>query len=248
MKGDESARAFPWVRWTLFTLLIGGLMVPTGIGLAAAVSRRGDDDLWARWGSAGEAFGAINSLLSAFALAALVITYRTQSRDLRVQRVALEDAEKALRRTADVGVRGLHMELMNMALDDAALADVLPNHGGQDEKSRRQHIYSNLLLQNVWLQYTVGIASEEEMVSNVRHLFASPKVRDYWGATTTTRNNVYVQGTQEQTLAKVADAIWREYQSVLACSVDTPSRDPGDPPSKVTKRGDPCGPPQVSLD
>ncbi|MCO8277983.1 DUF6082 family protein [Actinoplanes sp. TRM 88003] len=248
MKGDESGRSFSWVRWAFFTLLIGGLMVPAGIGLAAAVSRGGDDDLWARWGSAGEAFGAINSLLSALALAALVITYLTQSRDLHVQRLALENAEKALRRTADVGVRGLHMELMNMALGDPALADVLPSHGGESERTRRQHIYSNLLLQNVWLQYTIGIDSEDEMVSNIRHLFASPKIREYWSATAMTRKNILVSGTHEQSLARVADTVFNEYQSVLACSENTLSRDRAERPPKITKRGGLSGPPQVSLD
>ena len=243
MKGDESAKAFPWVRGALFTLLIGGLMVPAGIGLAAVVSRGGDDVLWARWGSAGEAFGAINSLLSAFALAALVITYLTQSRDLRVQRVALENAEKALRRSADVGVRGLHMELINMALADPALAEVLPSHAGQNATTRRQHLYSNLLLQNVWLQYTVGISTEEEMISNIRHLFASPKIRDYWGATSMIRKQVYVRGTSEHGLADVADAIWHEYQSLLACSESTPSRGDAGSHGKVTRSADLSAPP-----
>ena len=58
------------------------------------------------------------------------------------------------------------------------------------------------------------------MISNIRHMFASPKIREYWKDSAKIRRNVYVDGTQELGLAKVADAVWREYESLLACSVD----------------------------
>jgi len=239
MKGDghrnnQLSRALPALRWALIAVLTGGLVVPAGIGLTAVVGRGGDDVIWARWGSVGEAFGVINSIVSALALAALIFTYVTQTRDLRVrrgdlvlQRAALENAEKSLRRSSDIDLRSLHMRLIGMAIEDPRLAEVLPSHVGTDETTRRQHLYANLLLQHVWLQYTAGIASEEEMVSNVRHLFASPKVREYWKDTAKIRRNVYVPGTQEISLAGVADTIWREYEGLLACSAEHPDHSGG---------------------
>jgi hypothetical protein len=56
------------------------------------------------------------------------------------------------------------------------------------------------------------------MVSNIRFLFASPKVRAFWESTASGRKGIYVDGGSEADLASVADEIWREYQAVLACS------------------------------
>nr|WP_221382352.1 DUF6082 family protein [Actinoplanes polyasparticus] len=216
---QQPVPASQWARWALAVALIGGVVVPAGIGLAAAVSRSGDEATWARWGSVGESFGAINALLSAFALTALIISYLSQSRDLRIQRddtalqrAVLENAEKALRRSADVDMRNLHMSLMRMAIDDPVLAEVLPSYGRTDEKARRQYLFSNLLLQCIWLQYTAGTASREEMVSGMRHLFTSNKMREYWRETASIRYKIYVDGAQESSLATIADAIWHEHE------------------------------------
>jgi hypothetical protein len=206
-------------------MVLTGSVISLGVGLVAILGRRGDNSTWARWSSVGEAFGVVNSVVAAFALAALVITYMMQSRDLRLQREdlalqrgILESAEASLRRSADVDVRKLHVSLIQMATQDARLAEVWPSGVGTDEVTRRQHMYANLLLQHVWLQYTAGIASKEEMISNLRHLFTSPRVRAYWEETAKIRRNVYVDGTEELTLAMLADAIWREYENVLACT------------------------------
>ena len=162
------------------------------------------------------------------AVAALVITWTLQSRDmqaqraeLELQRTALKGAETALTRSAYVDVRRLHVSLARMALQNPALAEVWPVSAGTDARTQGQYMYANLLLQHVWLQHTAGIATREEMMSNLRYFFASPKMRAYWRDTTASRETIYVEDTEERGLAAAADEIWREYEAVLACSADT---------------------------
>ncbi|MFC3735984.1 DUF6082 family protein [Paractinoplanes deccanensis] len=54
------------------------------------------------------------------------------------------------------------------------------------------------------------------MISNLRYLFASPKIRAFWGDTRDGRHTIYVDNTAEATFASAADEIWREYEAVLS--------------------------------
>lgn len=99
-----------------------------------------------------------------------------------------------------------------------------PNDGGSDSATQRQYFYANLLVQHVWLQHTTGIATHDEMVNNLKYLFASPMIRAFWGDTANSRRNIYVEGTAEQSLDTVATEIWNEYEAVLACSPENSSR------------------------
>ncbi|MEV4347595.1 DUF6082 family protein [Actinoplanes sp. NPDC049596] len=234
MRSDEPARQRPMLLIMFAVPLLTVVVLMTGIGMVALIGRRGDDTTWSRWSSVGEAFGVVNSVVSAIAVAAVVITWSLQRRDLRDQRVelamqrqVLEGTEAALRRSADVDVRRLHVTLIGMALDNRDLADVWPSDPGTDAVTRSQHLYSNLLLQHVWVQYTAGVATREEMVSNLRYLFASPKVRAFWRDTANNRQNIYVESSAELSLAVVADTIWREYEAVLSCSDERADRERG---------------------
>jgi hypothetical protein len=106
----------------------------------------------------------------------------------------------------------------NARVSHNSLAAVWPHTTLKDPTTQAQVMYANLLLQHAWLQYSTGIATREEMVSNIRFLFASPKVRAFWESTASGRKGIYVDGGSEADLASVADEIWREYQAVLACS------------------------------
>ncbi|AGL14161.1 DUF6082 family protein [Actinoplanes sp. N902-109] len=166
-----------------------------------------------------------NALVPALAVAALMVTWTQQSRDRQLRREELaaqgkllQNAEAALRVSAEVDIRKLHMSLIRTAIDNPHLADVWPTHSGTDAETKISHMYANLIVQHVWLQYTTGIDSHEEMVSNLRYVFASPKIRAFWSESANSRESVYVEETTELSLAAVADEIWREYEDVLACS------------------------------
>ncbi|WP_189082216.1 DUF6082 family protein [Mangrovihabitans endophyticus] len=205
--------------------MLTGTVVLIGIGLVSMLGQRGDSLPWAQWSDIGEAFGAVNAVASAFAVLALVITWALQARELRSQRTEIialrtvvQRAEAALQRSADVDVRHLHVDLTRMAIENPDLAEVWPRHAEAAPAVRAQYLYANLLLQHAWLQHTTGLATREEMISNLRFLFASPTVRAFWRETANSRQSIYVNDSRELGLAATADQIWREYESVLACS------------------------------
>jgi hypothetical protein len=187
------------------TVALTAVVVTAGVGMVAFLGERGDAATWKRWSEVGQAFGVVNSVVAALAVAALVLTSLAQSRGQRDQQT-------------DISVRHLHIALIRMAIDNPHLAAVWPHTTLKDPTTQAQVMYANLLLQHAWLQYSTGIATREEMVSNIRFLFASPKVRAFWESTASGRKGIYVDGGSEADLASVADEIWREYQAVLACS------------------------------
>lgn len=231
--------AKPMLLLLSVTLILTAAVVIGGVALVAFLGDHGDDASWSRWSDVGQAFGVVNSVVSAFAVAALVITWTLQMRDRRdqqaelvLQRRIVEGAETALRRSADVDFRRLHVTMTRMAVDHPHLAEVWPSHSGVDPVEQSQHMYANLLIQHVWLGFTAGIVSREEMIANLRFLFASPKIRAFWRDTADSRHSVYVENTGETTLAAIADEIWREYEELLACS-----KEPGKRPAAGTLRG-----------
>jgi hypothetical protein len=204
------------------TLVLTGAVVAAGVGIVALVGRSGDDSSWRRWSDVGQAFGVVNSVVAALAVAALVITSMAQSRSQRDQQT-------------EVSVRQLHVMLTRMAIDNPHLAEVWPRTTMEDPVAQSQYMYANLLLQHAWLQYTTGLATREEMISNFRYLFASPKVRAFWGKTANSRRSIYVEDTIEASMAAVADEIWREYEAVLACACEN---EPMPPPSDNSAAAD----------
>jgi hypothetical protein len=221
----ESSNATPTVttssvfRATAAVVLVTTAVVLTGVSLVAGLGARGDAETWTRWSDVGQAFGAVNSIVAALAVAAALVTWLWQSREMRAQRTELAeqgrtllDTQTVLRRSADVDVRKLHMSLIQIALDRPELAEVWPDVGGTGPERRAQYLYANLLIQHTWLQYTSGISTQEEMLSALRYLFTSPKIRAFWRDTAGNRSGIYVEGDAELDLAAAADRIWAEQE------------------------------------
>jgi hypothetical protein len=199
------------LKVTLFALLVTAFIVAVGILLVVAVGGQGDPQTWARWGNVGQTFEAVNSVVSALAIGGILISWVLQSHQMQI-------ARQTLQRGVDAEIRNQHVVLTQMAINDPDLAAVWPTIGGNDQTTQRQYQYANLLIQHVWLQYTAGIATRDEMVSNLRFLFASPKIRAFWEGTTKSRQSIYVEGSLELDLASFANQILAEYQAVLACA------------------------------
>lgn len=216
MRVDEGASGRPFTRrrtliWVASSAVILTVaVVAAGLGMVALIGQSGDANTWTRWSDVGQAFGVVNSVVAALAVAALVITTLAHARSQRDQQT-------------DISLRQLHVTLTRMAIDNPHLAEVWPRTTLEDSVAQSQDMYANLLLQHAWLQYTTGVATREELVNNLRFLFASPKVRAFWGKTANSRQSIYVQDTNEASLAAVADEIWREYEAVLACSGENES-------------------------
>ncbi|WP_250038009.1 DUF6082 family protein [Paractinoplanes maris] len=221
---DDSpgGRSLAYTKATLWivglVLLVSAGAVLAGIGLVAVLARNGDDVTWSRWSSVGEAFGAVNSLISVLAVAAVVVTWTSQYRLLREQRAEVAEQRLMEERRADLELRKMHVDLMRMALERPHLAEVWPRIAGADALVESQHMYANLILQHVWLEYSSGQSSHDQMVNNVRYLMASPAMRAFWRDTENNRRSIYAENTEQSELIAVTHEIWRQCEAVLACS------------------------------
>ena len=198
-----------------------GAILLAGIGMVALVTAEGSTDMWARWSNAGQAFGVLTAVLSALALAALLVTFWLQLQELKSQRIELcqqrellAHAQTALHRSAEAELRALHNNLTKMAIDDVDLAEVWPPlQAGLPVRRNRQYLYANLILQHAWLYYRVSDYTEAEMRSNLRYLFESPLFREFWLATREPRSSVLVPGTDEFRFDEIAHEVFRECQA-----------------------------------
>jgi uncharacterized membrane protein len=215
MAPENSAGARRIFQATATSVLLAAAVMAIGVGLVAVLSARGNTETWNRWSNVGQAFGVINSVVSALAVAVVLMQFRlmrAQQAEQAEQGRTQQATEAVLRRAADVDVRKLHMSLIQLALDRPDLADVWPGTVGVTPAKRAQHLYANLLIQHTWLQYTAGIRTREETLSALRYLFTSPKIRAFWRDTAADRTRIYVDGDGELDLAAAADRIWAEHE------------------------------------
>jgi hypothetical protein len=231
------ARARSTVKWFTVSLILVTAILTAGLAIVALLSQHGSTAMWIRWSNIGQAFGALNSVVAGFALVALVVTFlaqlqefRAQRAELAVQRESLRLAQSDLHRGTEAELRKLHVDLLKMAMNDSQLAAVWPAlKPGLSRERNRQYLYANLILQHAWLMVRISDYTEAEMQSNLRYLFTSPLMREYWQASARNRSAILVSGTDEYRFAEVADEICAEYQAVLACMNQCPI-DPDDAP------------------
>ncbi|MGW0915514.1 DUF6082 family protein [Streptomyces sp. NPDC002784] len=135
----------------------------------------------------GDYFGAVSAVFSGVAALLLVATLFFQRRELRMQReeLALQRGEliasrEELRRSATADLRGLHIQLTQMQMTDAALAEVWNDYPGQDPAEIRQLLFANLTYGHYMLVYEWGSMSDAEVLAHARRLVQSPAFRRYW--------------------------------------------------------------------
>src|SRR5262249_55034029 len=136
----------------LVTLMLIVTVLTLGISIATAMARRADPGTLTVWANVGQTFESVNAVFSALAFAALIITFwfqlkelREQRLELQLQREAAKGAREELHRTAMADLRGLHIQLIRMSIDDPDLAAVWPPLGTEVPTARnRQYLYANL--------------------------------------------------------------------------------------------------------
>ena len=200
----------------LLTLVI--VLVSAGVAAVALVDRVEGPEVWARWSEIGDSFGVLNGVLSGMALTALVITLWIQFRELslqraelRMQRDAIEHSSEELRRSADAGMRMLHFELIKMSILDPALADVWPDpKAGGDGARRRQLLYANLVFQHLALSMTLAGYTDDQVRENLRYVFSSALMREYWAMSADGRRKMQVPGEPSR-MSRIGDEVLAEF-------------------------------------
>lgn len=181
MTADASTgrmRAASAALWTGGSLLLVLAVLVGGVGMVAVLGGLAHKVTWDLWSSVGQAFGVLASVLSGLALAAVVIVFRSQRRELIQQQTELALQRIALNRSAEANVRLLHVRLVGLAISDPSLASVWPSWSSEVSPERhRQYLYANLILQQARVQRTMDDYSEEEFASNLKYLFTSPNPR-----------------------------------------------------------------------
>ena len=217
-----------------FALRFGGwiilgstvLILVFGVAIDVTMAKVLPAKTWQDWSNVGQAFEAVAAVFAAFGFAALVVTFLMQFKELQLQRQELSlqrhemsQTQAELHRSAEADLRRLHVELMRMAINDERLGAVWPDPDDHPHDVRRQLWYANLVYQHQRLAMEFGQYDDETISSVLRRLFGNPIMREYWNAGAETRAALLVPGTKEWLIAEITDAVLREYDEPLSCSV-----------------------------
>jgi hypothetical protein len=174
---------------------------------------------WGTLSDVGQTYGAASAVLSVLALSGVAVSLHLQRRESKAAR--------------EQSIRGLHTDLLRMALDDETFLECWgPIGDSVDVAWYRQHIYLNLIVSHWQMMWEIGALSEAHLRLTAAGLFAGPLGRRYWGEAREARRTVE-KGRRAQVFHSVVDD---EYQA--ACRrVEPELRDP--PASKAPLRRDP---------
>jgi hypothetical protein len=128
----------------------------------------------------------LDSVLAAgVAFVAGVLTTRTAHR--RRLKGAHRSAAEAVRaeklRAGLVDYQRLQLGLLERAIDDPELAQVLSTFEAESPTHLRQHLFANALYSNALFGYRIGVATLEELHGHLRVLCRSDLFRKYWEST-----------------------------------------------------------------
>lgn len=124
---------------------------------------------WARLSNIGQTYGAASAILSALALGAVAVSLLVQTRQARVQQIQ--------------AVRGFHLELLRLTLDDPPV--YMPCWGWSldiaEETRNRQQIFTIMMMNHEVTGYAVGVVSESSLRGVfLADMFQSEVGRQYW--------------------------------------------------------------------
>lgn len=116
-----------------------------GVGMVAIFAPAADSATWSLWGAVGESFGALNAIFSGLALAALVVTFwlqfkelRSQRMELSLQRESLIQSHQELHRAAEVNIRHLRLNLR------------IGSH--EEIESEIRYVFGNPIMRMYWME------------------------------------------------------------------------------------------------
>jgi hypothetical protein len=196
-----SARTYAVRGLTLLTTIcVLALVVASPFALRIIARLSGMN--WARLSNIGQTYGAVSALLTALALAGVVISLLYQAHDVSI-------AREQARRT-------FHNELLRMELEDPIYMEALGAPWGlqisTDFDSLRQYNFIHMWVSFWHSRVALGEMSEMELRSAASlELFNSTAGRNYWLASRETRMRI-AKG-RELRFAKILDD---EYHKALA--------------------------------
>lgn len=185
---DLLRRMFTTRNGALLFLVFALATTLVSVGITAVLATVLSGTFGSRMGTLGQIFESVNATFSGLAFIALVVTFRLQYDELKLQRAELQNQHEALDRTrrelhrsAEVDIRALHMELIKMSMDDLDLAAVWPQYQGPVSAARvKQDKYSNLIIRHQRMLFGIGYLDRDDVRRVLRYLFSSPLIRGFW--------------------------------------------------------------------
>jgi Family of unknown function (DUF6082) len=215
---DMFRRALTIRNGALFFLAfcIGGTLI--SLGITAALASALGQSRATSMGNVGQIFESVNATFSGLGFIALVVTFRVQYEELRLERqelmkqhAAMDKSQRALVRSAETDIRMCHMELMRMSMEDEDLATVWPEvKAGQSPTRIKQFTYANLIVQHQRLMRTAGVYTDADVIAFFRYLFTSPVIRDFWEARAVARQVITPEASAEWEFEQLVDVAYRE--------------------------------------
>lgn len=157
-------------RVTLFVVILLLVLVSVGLVVASpwalnALGNATEVD-WSRLSNIGQTYGAVSAIIAAIALVGVATSLMIQSREA-----------KAARKNA---LRGLHTELMRMAMDEPRYMECLGPYVTESFDTEAQFTYVNLLVSHLHSVYEIGEMPDIRLHANAASLFAGAPGRQYW--------------------------------------------------------------------
>lgn len=147
---------------------------------------------WSELSDMGQTYGAASAILAALALGGVAISLVMQRREAKAAR------EQAL--------RGLHTDLLRMALDsEEYLACWGPIGDSSDLAWYRQHIYLNLIVSHWQMMWEIGAISEDHLRITSRGIFGGALGRRFWREARQMRSDA-IQSRRERQFHSIIDS------------------------------------------
>lgn len=155
-----------------------------------------------RWSNIGQAMGIVGTLYSGIAFLGVGITFFLQRRQLTHQKEQIKLALDEQRRSSEISLRQLHVDLIKMEIDDPELEEVWPPLVPGVAETRKDH-YCNLILNLQKVAYDAGTIQEPELRGMAQYLMTSPDIYEFWTKARSTRVQITGGDTEEDFLTMV---------------------------------------------
>lgn len=185
-------------------IVLAALAITASVIVPLVVLAALDDETLERWSLIGQAISPVGLLYSGLALFAIVLTLVLQQRDLSHQRESLNVALDEQRRSSEIALRALHVDLIKMAIDDNELAEVWPPLAPGVPETRKDH-YCNLILNLQKVAYEAKTIEEAELRGALAYLMRSNDMYDFWTKVRATRVEITEGDTGEDFFTALVD-------------------------------------------
>jgi hypothetical protein len=169
---------------------------------------RADRDDLELWSLVGQALTPVSIVYSGLALFAVVFALFMQRRELANQRQELTLALEEQRRSSEIALRALHVDLIKMAIEDGELAEVWPPLAPGMPESRKDH-YCNLILNLQKVAYEAKTIELAELKGALAYLMRSRDVYSFWRKARGTRIEITEGDEGEDFFTRLVDEAFR---------------------------------------